>query len=90
MATIIGAMTMNMASRIEGQAEPDGVAVSESTFLRTAERRSLVHRRWLPSRALARSRCIDSQSKRRLSWTSSADTCLRGSSVLLNVRNSRK
>lgn len=27
--------TMNMASRIEGQAEPDGVAVSESTFLRT-------------------------------------------------------
>lgn len=27
--------TMNMASRIEGQAEPDGIAVSESTFLRT-------------------------------------------------------
>ena len=27
--------TMNMASRIEGQAQPDGVAVSESTFLRT-------------------------------------------------------
>jgi adenylate cyclase len=27
--------TMNMASRIEGQAEPNGVAVSESTFLRT-------------------------------------------------------
>lgn len=27
--------TMNMASRLEGQAEADGVAVSESTFLRT-------------------------------------------------------
>lgn len=30
--------TMNMASRIEGQAEPDGVAVSESTFLRTGRK----------------------------------------------------
>jgi class 3 adenylate cyclase len=27
--------TMNMASRVEGQAEPGGIAVSESTFLRT-------------------------------------------------------
>jgi class 3 adenylate cyclase len=27
--------TMNMASRIEGQAAPDGIAVSESTYLRT-------------------------------------------------------
>jgi len=27
--------TMNMASRVEGQAEPGGLAVSESTFLRT-------------------------------------------------------
>ena len=27
--------TMNMASRLEGQAEPNGIAVSESTFLRT-------------------------------------------------------
>ncbi len=26
--------TMNMASRIEGQAQPDGIAVSESTYLR--------------------------------------------------------
>jgi adenylate cyclase len=27
--------TMNMASRIEGQAAPDGIAISESTYLRT-------------------------------------------------------
>jgi class 3 adenylate cyclase len=27
--------TMNMAARLEGQAEPGGIAVSESTFLRT-------------------------------------------------------
>jgi class 3 adenylate cyclase len=30
--------TMNMASRIEGQAEPGGIAVSESTFLRTGRK----------------------------------------------------
>ncbi|MEE4153961.1 MAG: adenylate/guanylate cyclase domain-containing protein [Erythrobacter sp.] len=30
--------TMNMASRIEGQAEPDGIAISETTFLRTGRK----------------------------------------------------
>lgn len=32
--------TMNVASRIEGQAEPGGIAVSESTFLRTRRKES--------------------------------------------------
>lgn len=30
--------TMNMASRVEGQAEPDGIAVSESTYLRARDK----------------------------------------------------
>jgi class 3 adenylate cyclase len=60
--------TMNMASRIEGQAEPGGVAVSESTFLRTGRKEAFAP----PVIVSQMCRSITLRRRLRLSWHWSA------------------